>query len=39
MALSSIWDISLIQTPPEGRKSIQTIISKMNWQGNCRNNP
>jgi transcription-repair coupling factor (superfamily II helicase) len=32
MALSSIWDISLIQTPPEGRKSIQTIVSKMNWQ-------
>ena len=32
MALSSIWDISLIQTPPEGRKSIDTQISKMHWQ-------
>jgi transcription-repair coupling factor (superfamily II helicase) len=31
MALSSIWDISLIQTPPEGRKSINTIVSKMHW--------
>jgi len=31
MALSSIWDISLIQTPPEGRKSIKTIVKKIDW--------
>lgn len=31
MALSSIWDISLIETPPEGRKAVKTIVRKINW--------
>jgi len=36
MALSSICDISLIETPPQGRKSIKTIIEKMNWNEICK---
>jgi transcription-repair coupling factor (superfamily II helicase) len=29
MALSSIQDISIIQTPPEGRKSIENVVTKL----------
>lgn len=29
MALSSIQDISIIQTPPQGRKAIETVVSKI----------
>jgi transcription-repair coupling factor (superfamily II helicase) len=29
MALSTIQDISIIQTPPEGRKAIKTIVEKI----------
>ena len=32
MALSAIQEISLIQTPPENRKSIITYVHKMDWQ-------
>ncbi len=32
MALSSIQDISIIQTPPQGRKAIETIVSKMDHE-------
>jgi transcription-repair coupling factor (superfamily II helicase) len=32
MALSSIKDISMINTPPSGRKSIKTQVSRVNWQ-------
>lgn len=31
MALSNIYDISIIQTPPEGRKSIENIVTKMDY--------
>lgn len=31
MALSSIQDISTIQTPPEGRKSVKTHVEKLEW--------
>ncbi|KXK27436.1 MAG: Transcription-repair-coupling factor [candidate division WS6 bacterium OLB20] len=32
MALSSIQEISLIQTPPEGRKSVDTIVARLDYQ-------
>ena len=32
MALSSIQEISLIQTPPENRKKIISFVLKMDWQ-------
>ncbi len=32
MALSSIKDISMINTPPPGRKSITTEVGRVNWQ-------
>lgn len=32
MALSSIQDISLIQTPPEGRKGVNTFVAKLDYQ-------
>lgn len=35
MALSSIQEISIIQTPPEGRKSIVTKVEKMNYSKIC----
>ncbi len=31
MALSTIQDISTIQTPPQGRKAVKVEVSKMNW--------
>lgn len=32
MALSEIQDISIIQTPPEGRKAIKTTVERIDWQ-------
>jgi len=32
MALATIQDISIIQTPPEGRRAIKTIVSKIDYQ-------
>ncbi|MFQ5492687.1 MAG: DEAD/DEAH box helicase [Candidatus Dojkabacteria bacterium] len=32
MALATIQDISIIQTPPEGRKSVETVVAKHNPQ-------
>ena len=31
MALSEIQDISIISTPPKGRKSVETVVEKKAW--------
>ncbi len=31
MALAGVRDISIIATPPEGRKSIKNVVKKFNW--------
>lgn len=31
MALSAIKDISMIQSPPQGRKPVKTDVNKINW--------
>ncbi len=31
MALSGVRDVSIIATPPEGRKNIENIVKKFNW--------
>lgn len=32
MALSNLRDISIITTPPPGRKAIKTLVEQFNWQ-------